>query len=71
MADSATDVGVGEVEDVYVRYLKDGEPVNTFVGLRPCQKALGITEAVNSTMSDVCHNWKEKVVSPLALMEQL
>ena len=65
MADSATDVGVQEVEDVYVRYLKDGEPVNTFVGLRPCPhaKAPGITEAVNSAMSDVCHNWREKVVA--------
>ena len=65
MADSATDVGVREVEDVYVRYLKDGEPVNTFVGLRPClnAKAPGITEAVNSAMSNVCHNWTEKVVA--------
>ena len=65
MANSATDVGVREVEDVYVRYLKDGEPVNTFVGLRPClnAKAPGITEAVNSAMSNVCDNWKEKVVT--------
>ena len=65
MADSATDVGVREGEDVYVRYLKDGEPVNTFVGLRPClnAKAPGITEAVNSAMSNVCDNWKEKVVA--------
>ncbi|XP_068719463.1 zinc finger protein 862-like [Montipora capricornis] len=67
MADSATDVGVREVEDVYmyVRYLKDGEPVNTFVGLRPCPnaKAPGITEAVNSAMRDVCDNWKEKAVT--------
>ena len=65
MADSATDVGVREVEDVYVCYLKDGEPVNTFVGLRPCPnaKALGITEAVNSSMRDVCDNWKEKAVA--------
>ena len=48
-----------------MRYLKDGEPVNTFVGLRPCPnaKAMGITEAVNSAMSDVCDNWKEKVVA--------
>ena len=65
MADSATDVGVWEVEDVYVHYLDDGEPVNTFVGLRPWPnaKAPGITEAVNSAISDVCHNWKEKVVA--------
>ena len=48
-----------------MRYLKDGEPVNTFVGLRPCPnaKAPGITEAVNSAMSNVCENGKEKVVA--------
>ena len=65
MADSATDVGVPEVDDVYVRYLKDGELVNTFVGLRPCPntKAPGITEAVNSAIRDVCDNWKEKAVA--------
>ena len=51
MTDSATDVGVREVEDVYVRFLKDGEAVNAFVGLTSCSdaKAPGITEAaVNS-----------------------
>ena len=64
-SDSATDVGVREVEDVYVRYLKDGEPVNIFVGLKPCPnaKAPGITEAVNSAMTAVCENWKEKAVA--------
>ena len=66
MADSATDVGVQEVEDVYLHYLKDGEPVNIFAGLRPCPnaKAPGITEAVNCAMSNVWDNWKEKVVAP-------
>ena len=39
MVDSATYVGVREVEHVYVRYLKDGEPVNAFVGLT-CRLAL-------------------------------
>ena len=65
MSDSATDVGVREVEDVYVRYLKDGEPVNIFVGLKPCPnaKAPGLTEAVNSAMTAVCENWKEKTVA--------
>lgn len=45
---SATDVGVQQVEDVYVNYLIDGGPVNTFVGLKPClnAKAPGITEKV-------------------------
>ena len=48
-----------------MHYLKDGEPVNTFIGLRPCPnaKAPGITEAVNSAMSNVCDNWKEKAVA--------
>ena len=61
MAESATDVDVQEVEDD----LKDGEPVNTFVGLRPCPnvKAPRITKAINSAITDVCHNWKEKVVA--------
>lgn len=64
MADSATDVGVWEVENVYVGYLKDGEPVNAFVGLEPCPnaKAPGITEAINSAMTNV-YNWKEKTVA--------
>ena len=65
MADSATDVGVREVEDVYVCSLKDGEPVNTFVGLKACSNAnaQGITEAMNIAMTDVCENWKEKTVA--------
>ena len=48
-----------------MRYLKDGEPVNAFVGLRPCPnaKASGITEAVDSAMSNMCDNWKEKAVA--------
>jgi len=48
-----------------VHYLIDGEPVNTFVGLRSCPnaKAPGITEAVSSAISHVCDNWKEKVVA--------
>lgn len=65
MTDSATDVGVREVEDVYVRFLKDGEAVNAFVGLKACSnaKAPGITEAVKSAMTDICGNWKEKAVA--------
>ena len=65
MTDSATDVGVREVEDVYVPFLKDGEAVNAFAGLKSCPnaKATGITEAVNSAMTDICENWKEKAVA--------
>ena len=49
MADSAKDVGVREVEDVYVRYLIDGGPVNTFVGLRPCERG---NSCLNRIMCD-------------------
>ena len=47
MADGATDVGTREVEDVYVRFVKDGVPVNKFAGLKECMdaKATGVTEA--------------------------
>ena len=55
MTDSATDAGVREVEDMYVHFLKDEEAVNAFVGLKSCSnaKAPGITDAVNSAMTDV------------------
>ena len=36
MVDSASDVGVCEVEDGYVCHLIDGELLNSFVGLRAC-----------------------------------
>ena len=32
--------GFCEVEDVYVRFLKDGETVNAFVGLKSCSNSL-------------------------------
>ena len=56
MADSATDVGVREVEDVYVCHLVEGETVNTFAGLKECgnSKADGIKAAVDSVMEDIC-----------------
>lgn len=63
MADSATDASVREVEDVC--FLKDGEVVNEFAGLKSCSnaKVLGMTEVVNSKTTDVCENWKEKAVA--------
>ena len=50
---------------MYVCFLKDGKAVNEFVGLKSCSnaKAPGITEAGNSSMTDVCQNWKEKAVA--------
>ena len=65
MTDSATDVGVCEVEDMCVHFLKDGQAFNAFVGLKSSSnaKAPHITEAVNSVMTGVCENWKEKAVA--------
>jgi len=65
MADSATDVGVCEVEDVYVCHLVEGETVNTFAGLKECgnSKADGIKQAVDSVMEDICGDWKNRAVA--------
>ena len=65
MADSATDVGVREVEDVYVCHLVEGETVNTFAGLKECvnSKADGIKAAVDSVMEDICDGWKNRAVA--------
>ena len=67
-----------EVEDVYVRFLKDGEAVNAFVGLKSCSSAKlpGVTEAANIAMTDVCQILKKKLLPkglrmPLQWMEKL
>ena len=64
MADSARDVGVREV-DVYACYLVKGEIANSFVGLQACEnsKAPGIKAAVETAMTEVCGDWKEKTVA--------
>ena len=65
MADSANDVGVREVEDVYVCHLIDGELVNSFVGLKACEnsKASEIKAAIGSAMAELCRDWKDKTVA--------
>lgn len=65
MADSACDVGVREVEDVYACHLVKGEIANSFVGLKACEnsKAPGIKAAVETAMTEVCGDWKEKTVA--------
>lgn len=65
MADSACDVGVREVEDVYACHLVKGEIENSFVGLKACEngKAPGIKAAVETAMREVCRDWKEKTVA--------
>ena len=64
MADGATDVGTREVEDVYVRFVKDGVPVNKFAGLKECMdaKATGVTEAIKQAINEVDESWKQKLV---------
>ena len=39
MADSATNVGVRDVDEVYVCFVKDGEAVNAYVGLKSYSNA--------------------------------
>ncbi|CAH3166703.1 unnamed protein product [Pocillopora meandrina] len=65
MADSACDVGVREVEDVYACHLVKGEIENLFVGLKACEnsKAPGIKAAVETAMTEMCRDWKEKTVA--------
>ena len=64
MSDGATDVGTREVEDVYVRFVEDGVPVNKFAGLKECTnaKADGVTEAVKGVMDEIDGTWKQKLV---------
>lgn len=64
MVDSVCDVGVCEVEDVYVCYLVKGEIENLFVGLKVCEngKVFGIKVVVEIVMIEVCRDWKEKIV---------
>ena len=52
------------MEDVYVRFVKDGVPVNKFAGLKECMdaKATGVTEAIKQAMDEVDESWKQKLV---------
>ena len=70
--------GFCEVEDVYARFLKDGEAVNAFVGLKSCSNAKlpGVTKAVSIAITDVCQIAKKKLLPkglsvPLQWMEKL
>ena len=64
MSDGATDVGTREVEDVYVRFVEDGVPVNKFAGLKECTnaKADGVTEAAKGLMNEIDGTWKQKLI---------
>lgn len=60
--DGVTDVGAREVEDVYVRFVENGEASNTFVGLKefPNAKAPSVLPDV---LKGVVQNLKQRTVS--------
>ena len=39
MADGSTDRSIADQEAVYVRYIKDGRPVNRFIGLQELESS--------------------------------
>ena len=43
MADSSTESSTRDLESVYLRYLQNGQPVNTFVGVELQQVIAGST----------------------------
>lgn len=65
MFDGATDVGVQELEVIYVRILEDGIPVNHFLKIVELSHAHadGVYDVINRTLSEaVGENWKDKLV---------
>lgn len=60
MLDGVIDVGIREVEDVYVRFVEDGVFVNKFVGLKECinVKVDGVIEVVKGVMDEIDGIWK-------------
>ena len=64
-ADSACDVGVRKVDDVYAYHLVIGEITNSLGGLKACEnsEAPRIKVAVESAMKEVYRDWREKTVS--------
>ena len=54
-------MGAREALDIYVKTVKNGKAVNTFVVLKECPngKAAEITEAITSAMAEK-DNWKDK-----------
>ena len=65
MFDGATDKSTEEVEVVYVRYLKDGEPQTRYLSLQPLQHAhaQGVYDAINNAFKHHgIEDWQNKVV---------
>ena len=54
MADGSTDRSIADQEAVYVRYIKDGRPVNRFIGLQELESgdAEGVLKAVDQVLQD-------------------
>lgn len=61
-ADGVTDVGAREVEDVYVRFVENGEASNTFVGLKECPNAKA-PSVLPDVLKGVVQNLKQRTVS--------
>ena len=65
MLDGSTDITTTEQEIVHLRLLKDGEPVNIFLGLMAVKdgSAKGIATELNSFLTDLgIQNWKAKLI---------
>lgn len=65
MFDGATAYSVSEVEIVFCRALKNGEPKEFFIGLEDLEHAhaQGVFDAIDRAMLKYgCHDWKEKVI---------
>ena len=65
MIDGATDSSNTENEAVYIRYVRDGEPVNSLACLSEVSHAHadGIVDCIGTSMVQFgLENWKEKLV---------
>ncbi|KAJ8332627.1 hypothetical protein SKAU_G00424160 [Synaphobranchus kaupii] len=65
LAGAATDVSIRDLEGIYVRFLKDGQPNNMFGAVEELKHATatGHCEAINAALEKVgLNDWKEKTV---------
>ncbi|KAJ8332533.1 hypothetical protein SKAU_G00423220 [Synaphobranchus kaupii] len=64
LAGAATDVSIRDLEGIYVRFLKDGQPNDMFVAVEELKHATatGHCEAINAGKKVGLNDWKEKTV---------
>ena len=62
--DGATDHSVSEVEIVYCRYVKDGEPCDVFIGIEGLEHAHAddVFAAISRVMENRVDDWHNKVI---------